>query len=134
MIRPLGKRVAVERVVPENATEHGEEILPSGLIIPRHAKHNHPSKKYGAVPDYFWARVIGVGDDVPDLAPGDEVLVYSFDEAGTGGLYTGIDLDTCRKPRLPLEGQRLLVTYPDDIVCALVTDIPCPANAVGTGE
>lgn len=153
-IRPLRKRVAVERVVPANVTERGEEILASGIIIPRHAKHDHPSKKYGAAPDYFRARVIGIGPDVPagELTIGEELLVYSFaeDPGDNKSLYTGWDLDTCKKRRLPHEGKRLLIEYPDDIICA-VSDEPqaepdpfpsghpyrkssAPANAVGTGD
>ncbi len=112
-VRPLRNLVCVERMPGLGCTLNadGDTVTAGGIILPRAFKRKHPSQKIGAVPDFFRARVVGVGPDVPagELSPGDEVLVFSFQASEKEGLYTGTDAGA----------GRLFVDYPDDIVCAL---------------
>lgn len=105
MVKPLGSRVYVERI-------HETETR-GGLIIPQTFKARGPGQKVGAVPDYFRARVLAVGPDVRELTEGDEVLVYTYAEGDGSKLYSG-ETDGSR--------DKMLVRYPDDLVCAIDGD------------
>lgn len=91
MIRPLGDRILVKRT-----SGHGvEEVTPGGIILPATREKSVRTK-----PDYFRARVEAVGPEaeraLPDLAVGEEVLVYTYSgdaetvwtgTAAAGGLF-----------------------------------------------
>lgn len=99
MIRPLGNRILVRRL-----EGHGIETVTSGgIIIPATAAKSVRDK-----PDYFRARVEAMGPEaeraIPDLAPGNDVLVYTYSgeedsvftgAAGAGGLFIKPDDILC---------------------------------------
>jgi co-chaperonin GroES (HSP10) len=103
-VKPLRDLVYVEKIEPE--------VLASGIILPtKGAFMGHSARmKMNATPDYFHAKVIAIGPDVKELALGDEVYVHTFAEGDGSKLYTGENVG---------EKRRLLVKYPDDILCAL---------------
>lgn len=103
MIRPLGDRLLVKRL-----EGHGiERVLPSGIVLPATREGGIQTKS-----DYFRARVVALSDEcrrlMPDLATGDEVLVYTY--AGEGDrVFTARDEET----------EHGLFIRADDIVCAI---------------
>ncbi len=105
-IRPLRNLVYVERVHKEK-TE-------GGILIPktfRAGKSGHSaSAKMDAVPDYFEAKVLHIGPEVTEIAPGDHLLVWSFDGGDGSKLYTGENVG---------EKDRAFIRFPDDVVCAI---------------
>lgn len=101
MLKPLRNLMHIERVVREKT--------PGGIFIPQTFDHaNRPSLKFGAMRDYFEAKVLAVGPEVRDVEPGDHVLVWTFADGDGRQLFTGEGDDN-----------RLLVRYPDDLVCAV---------------
>jgi hypothetical protein len=109
-VRPLRDLVYVEKIVQTHS--------PSGLIeLPgtfRAGKGGHSARlKMGAVQDTFHARVLSIGPNVRELSPGDEVLVFTFAEGDGSTLWTGENVG---------ERNRMMVKYPDDILCALDTE------------
>lgn len=105
MLRPLRNLMHVERVI--------QEKTPGGLFIPQTFDHkDRPSLKVGAMRDYFEAKVLAVGPDVRDVKPDDHVLVWTFADGDGSQLFTG-------------EGdeKRLLVSYPEDLVCAIDMEV-----------
>lgn len=108
-VRPLRNLVYVEKIVRERAA--------GGLWVPstfKAGKHGHSARlKMAATPDYFPARVLSCGPDVREIAPGDEVLVYTFAEGDGTKLYTGENVG---------EAKRMVIMYPNDILCAVEYD------------
>lgn len=100
-LKPLGERILVRRT-----DGVGEEVtLPSGIVLPATRESTVQTKG-----DYFRARVLAMGDEArrttPDLADGDEVLVYAY--AGTGDkVFTGDATDAG------------LFIKPDDVICVV---------------
>lgn len=100
-LKPLRNLMHIERVV--------QEKTPGGLYIPQTFDHKHrPSLKFDAIRDYFEAKVLAVGPEVRDVEPGDHVLVWTFADGDGRQMFTGEGDD-----------KRLLVRYPDDLVCAV---------------
>lgn len=106
-VRPLRNLVYIEKI--RRTRTGGGILLPLfGAFMGHSAK-----KKMAATPDYFPARVLATGPDVRELVPGDEVLVYTFAEGDGSKLYTGENVG---------ERERMMVMYPNDILCAVEND------------
>lgn len=102
-LKPMRNLVYVEEVRKEKTD--------GGIFIPETFDHqNRPSLKLNAKTDYYEAKILAVGPDVRELAPGDHVLVHTFADDLGKGLFTGESTG---------EGKRKLIRYPDDIVCAV---------------
>ena len=100
-LRPLRNLVQIEKVVREKTA--------GGIYVPTSFDHQaRPSLKFGAIPDHFEARVVAVGPDVRDIGPGDHILVWQYADGDGSKLFTGDG-----------DAERLLIKYPDDIVCAI---------------
>ena len=106
---PLRNLVLVERI--------REEMSSGGIVLPQAFKRKHPTDKHRVQPDYWRGRVQAIGPEVRELAEGDEVLIVTWADEGHGGLYTGVDART-GGPATPFS-PRVLVEYPEDIVCAV---------------
>lgn len=79
-MKPLRDLLLVERIV---AT-----MSPGGIHLPQ-TFVGRGSAKMNAKADYYRARVLAVGPDVRELAPGDEVLVHTWAGENGQGLYSG---------------------------------------------
>lgn len=101
-LRPLRNLLHVEPI--------RETVTAGGILIPQDYRALG-SRKAVERPDTFRARVLAVGPDVRGVEPGDDVLVYTWAERADGtrrSLYVGHDVPG-----------GLLVSYPDDVVCAV---------------
>jgi co-chaperonin GroES (HSP10) len=102
VIRPIRDRILVRRL-----EGHGiETVSKGGIIIPATAEKSVRTKA-----DYFRARVEAIGPEaeraIPDLAPGNDVLVYTY-SGSAEAVFTG---DSA-------EGAGLFIK-PDDIICVV---------------
>jgi len=116
-VKPLRNLVYVEKI-RRTRSGGGIEIPIFGAFCGHSAK-----KKMAATPDYFPARVLAIGPDVKEIAPGDEVLVETFAEGDGSKLYTGENIG---------EQDRLMVMYPNDVLCVVEYD-PEPEEEDASG-
>jgi co-chaperonin GroES (HSP10) len=108
VLKPLRNLVHVERVPKPEKTEGGV------VLVHGYESRKDPAAKVRATPDHFEARVLAVGPQVRGLAPGDHILVYSFDQVShEHGLYTGHPTG---------EKDRMLIRFPEDIVYVVGVD------------
>ncbi len=104
-IKPLRDRIYIRKI--------RETVSSGGIVFPetfRAGKSGHSARlKMNAIQDTFHATVLAVGPESRELAPGDEVIVYSYAEGDGSKLFTGESV-----------GEKdCLFIGPDDVVCAV---------------
>lgn len=108
-IRPLGDNILVERLTGNGI----ERTTKGGIVLPATLEARARTKN-----DVFRARVLAVGPahDADELrraveAGYDHVLIYTWNDNGKKGLYTGA----------PADKHRLFIK-PEDVVVSLMAD------------
>lgn len=104
-IKPTREKIYIQRLREEQSS--GGILFPSCF---KAGKNGFSAReKINAVPDTFYARVLAVGPEVRELAPGDEVIVYSYAAGDGKQLWTGTSVG---------ERDKIFID-PDDVVCAV---------------